>query len=144
MYKYLVPLFLVAALSGCASVPMGDVRQDTALKTFAAKPGQAGLYIYRNETFGSAVRMEVAVDGQPLGQTAPQTYLYKELPPGRHTVSAKAENQETLTIDMAPGKLYYVWQEVKMGLLYARTQLHLVGEAEGRKGVMDSKLAVGQ
>ena len=34
--------------------------------------------------------------------------------------------------------------EVKMGLLYARTKLTLVGEEEGRKGVLECQLAAGQ
>lgn len=28
-----------------------------------------------------------------------------------------------------------------MGVFYARTKLHLVGEAEGKKGVLETKLA---
>ncbi len=137
-------IFIATTLIGCASVPMGDAKQDAELKSFAAKPGVAGLFIYRNESFGAAIRMDIEVDGKPLGQTAAKTYFYKEVPPGRHTVTSKAENTDSIEIDTVGGKLYYIWQEVKMGLLYARTKLSLVGEDEGRKGVLESQLAVGQ
>ena len=85
--------------------------------------------------------MDVAVDGKPIGQTAAKTYLYKELTPGKHTVTSSAENTDSVDIDAKPGTLSYIWQEVKMGVLYARTQLHLVSEAEGKKGVLESSLA---
>jgi hypothetical protein len=138
-------LFLAAVaavnLVGCASVQMGDARQDAALKTFAAPADKAGLYIYRNETMGAAVKMDVTLDGKAIGQTAAKTFLYKEITPGKHVVASVAENSDMVEVDAKPGKLYYVWQEVKMGLMYARTKLHLVEEAAGKAGVQESKLA---
>lgn len=85
--------------------------------------------------------MDVELDGQAIGQTAANTYLYKELTPGKHTITSKAENSDVVEIDAKPGTLSYVWQEVKMGILYARTKLHVVDEAEGKKGVLETKLA---
>ncbi|AJQ52800.1 TPA: hypothetical protein F3L15_14955 [Aeromonas hydrophila] len=38
------------------------------------------------------------------------------------------------------GKNYYVWQEVKMGLLMTLSKLGQVSERKGRKGVMGNKL----
>lgn len=139
--KTFAALVLVAGIAGCASVPMGDAQQDAALKSFATKPDVAGVYIYRNENFGSAIRMSISLDGQPVGRTAAKTFLYKEVAPGKHTVSSKSENNDTLEIDTVGGQLYYIWQEVKMGLTYARTKLHLVSEEEGKKGVLETRLA---
>jgi hypothetical protein len=141
MKKMFVAAVLASSLVGCASVPMGDAKQDAALKTFSVPADKAGVYIYRNESMGAAVKMDVEVDGKVIGQTAANTYLYKEVAPGKHTVSSKAENTDTIEIDAKPGTLTYVWQEVKMGLMYARTKLNLVGEAEGKKGVLETKLA---
>ena len=141
MKNLLIAAALASSLFGCASVPMGDAKQDAALKTFSIPADKAGIYVYRNESFGAAVKMDVELDGKPIGQTAANTYLYKEVSPGKHTVSSKAENTDTVEIDAKPGSLNYVWQEVKMGLLYARTKLHLVSEADGKKGVLETKLA---
>lgn len=141
MKRMFVSAVLASSLVGCASVPMGDAKQDAALKTFSVPADKAGVYIYRNESMGAAVKMDVEVDGKAIGQTAANTYLYKEVAPGKHTVSSKAENTDTIEIDAKPGTLTYVWQEVKMGLMYARTKLNLVDEAEGKKGVLETKLA---
>ena len=141
--KKLISVAVIAlAISGCASVPMGDPKQNAALKTFQVAPDKAGIYIYRNESMGGAVKMDVAVDGQPIGQTAANTYLFKEVTPGKHTVSSTAENTDTLVVDVKQGTLAYIWQEVKMGVLYARTKLHLVPEEQGKKGVQETNLAV--
>lgn len=144
MKKWLVISVVAMALTGCASVPMGDEKQDRALKTFTVTPDKAGLYIYRNESMGAGVKMAVSVDGQTIGQTAARTYLFKEISPGRHTVSSVAENTDSLEINARPGTLTYIWQEVKMGMLYARSKLHLVDEETGRQGVRESRLATGR
>jgi len=142
--KLLAACFLASLLVGCASVPMGDAKKDAELKSFTAKKDVAGIYIYRNESIGAAVRMDVEVDGKPIGQTAAKTYFYTEVAPGTHTIISKSENDDSIRIDTVAGKLYYVWQEVKMGILYARTKLHQVGEDEGRKGVLETNLAANQ
>ncbi len=141
MNKILLAAFITSTLVGCASVPMGDAKQDAAAKTFTAPTDKAGVYIYRNESMGAAVKMDVDLDGTAIGQTVANTFLYKEVTPGKHTIVSKAENDDTIEIDAEPGKLNYVWQEVKMGVLYARTKLHLVDEAEGKKGVLETQLA---
>lgn len=143
MKKVVMPLVAVAALvvSGCASVPMGDPARDAALKTFTVAQDKAGIYVYRNESMGAAVKMDVTVDGMHIGQTAAKTYFYKEVTPGKHVIASTAENTDTLEVDLKPGTLAFVWQEVKMGLMYARNKLHLVSEEEGKKGVQETTLA---
>ena len=141
MKRLLLAAFFALSLVGCASVNMGDPKQDAAAKTFQAPQSNAGVYIYRNESMGAAVKMDVTVDGQPIGQTVAKTFLYKEVAPGKHTITSKAENTETLEIDAKPGVLYYVWQEVKMGFMYARNKLQLVDETTGKKGVLETSLA---
>ncbi len=145
MFRNFALISLVTiTLVGCASVPMGDPKKDAELKSFTQKPGVAGLFIYRNESFAPAIRMDVEVDGKPIGQTAAKTYFYKEVAPGKHTVTSKSENTDSIEIETVAGKLYYIWQEVKMGLLYARTKLTLVDEEEGKNGVLGSQLAASQ
>jgi len=141
MKKLFASVFLAVALVGCASVPMGDEKQDAALKTFTIAPDKSGVYIYRNETIGTAIKMDVMLDGLAIGQTAAKTYLYKEVAPGKHTLTSKSENTDSLDIEVRPGTLTFIWQEVKMGVLYARTRLHWVGIEEGKKGVLETKLA---
>jgi hypothetical protein len=141
--KFLPSIIVVALLlSACASVPKGDPTQDTALKTFTVPAEKASLYVYRNESMGAGVKMNVTLDGKPLGSTAAKTYLYAEVEPGQHKLSSEAENTSELSIDTVAGKAYYVWQEVKMGVLYARNKLQLVDEKTGQDGVKESNLTV--
>jgi hypothetical protein len=127
---------------GCASVQLAPEEVDAAAKKFSAPPaGHANLYVYRNENFGSAIRMNVNLDGVVLGDTAAKTFLYTPIPEGTHTIVSKAENDSTSVIDARAGGSYFVWQEVKMGLWSARSELQQVEEKEGRAAVLECKLA---
>lgn len=141
MKSLIAVVALALSLVGCASVNMGDAKQDAALKTFAAPKDKTGVYIYRNESMGAAIKMSVELDGKAIGQTAANTYLYKEVTPGKHTFTSMAENDSSIDVDAKPGALLYIWQEVKMGLLGARSKLQLVDQAQGQKGVQETKLA---
>jgi hypothetical protein len=56
-------------------------------------------------------------------------------------VSSIAENTSLLRVTAEAGKAYFVWQEVKMGLWMARSQLQQVNDEVGRKGVGECKRA---
>lgn len=80
-----------------------------------------------------------------IGQSAANTYFYKEVVPGKHKIESLTEGSENkVEIDVKAGTLTYIWQEVKMGMWAAASKLHLVSPEQGKKGVMETKLAVTQ
>ncbi len=141
LIKYGLATVAVMVLVGCASVPMGSAEEDAKAKAFVPPPDKAALYIYRNETFGAAVPMNLSINGRNIGQSVSKTYFQFNVVPGRYSVESTAENVAELKLQMEPGKNYFVWQEVKMGMWMARSQLHQVDETTGRAGVQESKLA---
>ena len=141
MKQMILAAWMALSLVGCASVDMASSQQDADAKKFSNQKGNAVVYIYRNEMLGTTINMNVEIDGHIIGTTAPKTYLYKEIKPGTHTITSKAENDHSIVIDAKPGAVYYVWQEVKIGILRERTKLHLVSETEGKRGVSETKLA---
>jgi uncharacterized protein YceK len=144
MLSRLVAVTALAAVvlaSGCASVQMASEQQDSAAKSYAVKPGTANIYVYRNEQMGAAIKMPVALNGKLVGDTAAKTYLLLQVPPGSHTIVSKTENDATLAVNAQAGRNYFVWQEVKMGMMTARSLLHLVDEPTGKAGVAECKLA---
>lgn len=143
--KLFSTILIAAALSigGCASVPMASLERDAAAKSFAVRPDKSNIYVYRNESFGAAVKLPIVLDGQAVGDTAAKTYLLLEVAPGRHTLVSKSENDSVLPLTTVPGKNYFVWQEIKMGMFSPRTALHLVEEPAGQSAVKECKLIEG-
>ncbi len=141
-YSFLgVALLLLSIVSGCASVPMASSDEDAKAKSFTVPANKSSIYVYRNESFGGAIPMTVSLDGKLAGQSGPKTYFMWEVEPGSHEVASIAENTSTLKLNTEAGKVYYVWQEVKMGLWMPRSLLQEVDPETGKKGVAECKRA---
>lgn len=135
---------LCLSLVGCASVPMADTQDDRDAKRFSPAPDMSAIYIYRNEFVGAAIKMPVVLDGRQLGKTVAHSYLYKEVPPGKHIITADGENTDLLKIETRAGQTIFIHQEVKMGFAVARSGMRVVDAAEGKAGVLECKLIESQ
>lgn len=140
----LAVLATILFVSGCASVPMAPASQDAALKTFAPPPeGVAGVYIYRNSFIGQAIKKNLYLNGEFLGQSANKTYFYRQVEPGEHTVSTESEfSDNALRFVAQDGLNYFIRQYIKMGVIVGGANVELVPEDEGKEGVLSSGLAL--
>ncbi len=127
-------------LSGCAAPLIASQDKDIAAKDFLPPKDKSSLYIYRNESFGGAVGMAVTLNGKGLGETGAKTFFRINLPAGNFTVGSHAENYSDTQLTTEVGKNYFVWQEVKMGIWKARSELKQVDDKTGKAGVLESKL----
>lgn len=146
MYKKLSVLLVLLAslyLTGCASVPMASGEKDTQMKAFSVPAeGKGGMYIYRNSRIGGALKKSVYIDDQLIGETAAMTYFYRDVEPGKRKVSTESEfSNNDLLVDIKGGVNHFVRQYIKLGLVVGGANLEVVSEEEGRKGVLESKLA---
>lgn len=142
---YLLSALVVAAwMSGCAHVPMAPPAQDMAMKKFNPPTnGKSGVYIYRNSSFGAALKKSVYIDGNYLGETGPNVYFYTEINPGKHVFSTESEfSPNSLKLRTLADKLYFIRQYIKMGLFVGGANLEVMSKAEGEKGVLECKLAL--
>jgi hypothetical protein len=143
--KSIVLLVLVFSvyIAGCATVPMASDEEDVARKEFAAPPqDSAGLYIYRNSTLGGALKKNVYVDGEFIGESAPKTYFYVVVKPGSHVLSTESEfSDNSLELHAESGQNYFIRQYIKFGVFVGGANLELVSEEEGKEGVLECKLA---
>lgn len=135
-------------MQGCASVPMSSPDQDLALKRFDPPPaGMAGLYIFRNSIFGVDQKRSISVDSQLLGKTASYIYFHTYLTPGQHIISTESSKKDSdLKIYFEPGVNYFVEQYIRDEFpeFFVGSGLRLVSAEEGKKGVLESKLALNQ
>ena len=119
---------------------MASTGADTAAKQFSPLPDKANVFIYRSEIIGSAIKMGLYLNDAPIVQTVAKTYTNLQLAPGQYRIRSHAENNSELTLDAKAGEIYFIWQEVKMGIMSARCSLKLVDAETGRKGVNSCKL----
>jgi len=137
--KVFILVISLVVLTGCVGVVKAPPALDAKAKEFKPDPATSQVYVYRNETLGGAIAMDITVDGKLAGETGPNSYFKFNLPAGEHTIRSQGD-QSVLKLVTQLGKLYFVWQEVKMGFFSANSELKLVSEADGKLGVMESVL----
>ena len=141
---FVVVLIFTSWLSGCATVPMAPSSQDQAMKAFnPPAKGMSGLYIFRDSSLGGALLKSIYIDGKFLGESGPNVYFYTEVKPGEHTLSTESEFSENhLKLATEAGKQYFIRQYIKMGLFVGGANFEIVPAGEGKKAVMECKLAI--
>jgi hypothetical protein len=131
-------------LAGCASVPTQDAAQSEKAKLFAApSSGNAGLYIFRSGGLGAALKKDIWVDGECLGESAPNVFFFREVTGDKeHKISTESEfSPNDLAITTVSGKIYYVRQYIKFGVFVGGANLEVVDEDKARKEIAKMKLA---
>jgi len=145
MNNKILTLMAISVLSvGCASVPMESAEKTASLKQFSVpSDGKAGLYIYRYGNFGAALKKDVWVDGECLGQTAPNIFFYTEVDGNsEHKISTESEfSPNDLSVTTESGKNYFINQYIKLGLVTGGAGLELVDEQKGKEKIKGLGLA---
>lgn len=130
---------LLLGLGGCASIVKAPEHLDKQAKEFKINPNVSQVYLYRNETLGAALSMPVTVDGKLAGTTGANSYFKFNLPAGEHVFTSQGD-ESVLKIKTELGKQYFIWQEVKMGMLSGGSKLQLVSASQGKNGVLECSL----
>ncbi|WP_372881390.1 DUF2846 domain-containing protein [Psychromonas sp.] len=146
MKKVLVATVLTATfLSGCSSVPMESRELTKSVQSFnTPSVDNSGIYVYRKDTFvGAALKKDILIDGECIGETAKGVFFYREVPGNRdHVVSTESEfSNNDLTIHTESGELYFVEQYIKMGVFVGGAGIKQVDRKVGEKEVLKLNLA---
>lgn len=146
MNKVIAAVVVTASLmGGCTSVPMETKEKSEQAKQFnAPAEGKAGLYVYRSGNFGGALKKDVWLNGECIGETAPNMFFYEEVNGDReHKVSTESEfSANDLVIKTKKGQNYFVSQFIKMGVFVGGAGVELVDENKGKKEISKLEMAI--
>lgn len=143
--KILLPAILALTFVGCASVPQATPQlSQQAKKLDAPTEGKAAVYVYRsNSVLGAALKKDVWIDGECLGETARGTFFLKEVEGNqKHTISTESDfSPNHLTLNTEAGKQYFIQQYIKPGVITGGANLKQVDLETGKKAIAGYKFA---
>ncbi len=146
-------LWAALILAGCAAhVPLADLEQDSASKTFAAPSGKALIYVVREKRVDTgkmfrvverATLFRISLDRRDQGDLSDGTYYVFTVDPGLHSVTATGrENQESIQIQANVGSVYFVSVRARIGGKdFAPVNVSLLSDDTGKAAVRASKMA---
>lgn len=145
MLKKIILISFVSLLfSGCASVPMESPEVANKAKEFnAPTEGKSGLYIYRAGGPGTALKKDILVNGECVGESAPNVFFYHEVDGDKeHKVSTESEfSPNDLMITTKSGINYFIEQYIKLGVFVGGANLKVVDENTGKAVVSNLGMA---
>jgi hypothetical protein len=145
MNKTLFAIFTTAFLfTGCASVPVANQELTASAKQFKQPDqGKSGLYIYRTGGLGAALKKDIKINGNCIGETAPNVFFHEEVRGDQeYIISTESEfSPNDLKLQAKSGENYFIKQYMRPGLVVAGAGLKLVDNAEGQKAIQKLKLA---
>ena len=139
MCKQMLLVVLVTFLfTGCASVPMESKEESDYAKEFNPPAnGKSGLYIYRGGGPGTALKKDIWVNDECIGESAPNVFFYIEVEGDKeHKVSTESEfSPNDLIVKVKHGLNYFIKQYIKFGVFVGGANLEVVDEKEGKEDV---------
>ena len=125
MKTYLLPIIPgLVLLTTIACAPPASMVSKTPPASLAAvtpEPGKAALVISRTTSFGGAIAFRTYLDKTYIGSTRGKSYFMKtNVEPGEKHVSSWGENGVAVKVPFAPDKVYFLQQNVSLGMWKAR------------------------
>lgn len=138
-------LMTALIMTGCASVPMADTQTSEQIKRFnPPSTGKSGVYVYRDSFVGKALKKDIYVDGNCLGESADKVFFYTEVDGDKpHILATESEFSENLlTLNAISGKNHFIRQYIKLGVFVGGANLEEVDETTGKAAISKLNLAV--
>ncbi|HYC47284.1 MAG TPA: hypothetical protein VED01_17550 [Burkholderiales bacterium] len=136
-------LLLAVFLSACAPLPPSPA--DLEAKRFEQVAGKAVIYLVRDYPDFTREVATVMLDDQMMGSTYPGTYFRWVVEPGRHQIRGYAGDNGSITVDVAPDRMYFVQQTVTRFFHgFAQSMFRVIPEPYGRAAVARAELVGGR
>lgn len=142
--KTLLVMGVVSILGGCASVPMESKEASAQAKRFdAPEDGNAGLYVYRDSFIGKALKKDIWINDDCLGESASDVFFYTQLPGDQeHKISTESEfSPNSVRLMLERGKNYFVRQYIKFGAFVGGADLEVIEPEKAQASIAKLELA---
>lgn len=141
IHSFIILLVFAALLSGCATsmvVPLKEHGPYSAVKN----PDKGLIFVYRESaTFGLLRGMYIQANGKRIGALNSGTFFVHEADRGPVRISVEdwIQGDRSRTIEVEPGKEYYIRGYLSMGFPDAEPRIEIVHDLEGKEAIKGLK-----
>lgn len=127
----LIPV-LALLLAACAS---GPKYSEVASGFAELDPAQGRIYVYRPSSFGAAVRPDVRLNGEVVGEAISHGFFFVDRAPGDYTISTSTEVDRSLSFILNAGQTRYVRLGISIGFVVGHVFPELVESSQGEEEI---------
>jgi hypothetical protein len=127
MWNLAVVALGALTLGACASTSARFMAEVAPPQPIVAPPGQAMVVFVRPSNLAFAVSANILDEsGRFLGDIPAKGHFAAPMPPGRHMLVIWAENTDAMTVNLLPGRIYFVEVYASMGAWSAHMHLRAI------------------
>ncbi len=139
--RLLAATLLVAALSACAT-GIGYTEYQPKIPALGADVGR--IYFYRPSALGAAIRPDVLLNNDKVGEAIAHGFFYVDRSPGNYEVTTTTEVKRTLSLVLEKGQTRYVRFSISLGFFAGHVYGELVEPDVGLAEIQDCKYTGGK
>ena len=102
------------------------------------------IFFYRPSAFGVALRPDVLLNGDKVGEAIAWGFFYVDRPPGHYEVLTSTEVDRTLTFVLEPGQTRFVRFSTSVGFFVGHVYGELIDLEVGLSEIQDCKYTGGE
>jgi len=134
-----ISIVIVALLLGaCATGPKFTEYKDQIPKL---STDQGRIFFYRTTAFGAALKPNVLLNDQVVGESTAQGFFYVDRDPGQYTAVTATEVTRKASFVLEKGQTRYIRFGVNMGFFVGHVYPELVDEQVGQAEIVECKYA---
>jgi hypothetical protein len=124
-------VFVFLTLLGCAH---GPKYEEVANSLPKIEGNKARVFFYRESQFGGAYQPDVLVNKNVVGTAKPKGVFYRDLPPGKYTITTTMAQGTEVSLSVAPREEKYVRLTYRFGF---KVYPEIVENGAGQKEIND-------
>jgi hypothetical protein len=135
--KFILFLVLALALGACAT--SGPKFSEYKSKIPQAARDTGRIYFYRPSAFGAAIRPNVVLNNETVGQATSYGFFYVDRAPGDYIVVTRTEVERKASFTLEKGQTCYIRFGVGLGFFVGHVYPELVDEATALPEISECK-----
>ncbi len=141
LFRIIAWCALLLTVASCASgLKFTQVNPTTAPKN--ADLGR--IFFYRPSSFGAAIRPDVLLNGEKVGEAISWGFFYVDRPPGNYEVVTSTEVKRKVAFVLEKGQTRYVRFSVSFGFLVGHVYGELIDENVALSEIQESRYTGGE
>ncbi len=135
-------LIVTVSLASCAASGPKFIEYQTEMAF--SNPELGRIFFYRTSALGAALRPDVLLNGEKVGEAIARGFFYVDRPPGEYVVVTSTEVTRKVSFILEKGQTRYIKFSVSMGFFVGHVYGKLVDESVGLSEIKDCSYTGGK
>ncbi|MBI4621431.1 MAG: DUF2846 domain-containing protein [Desulfobacterales bacterium] len=140
--RFALLVVTVSFLASCATTGPKFLEYQTQMAS--SKPELGRIYFYRPSSFGAALRPDVLLNGEKVGEAIAWGFFYIDRPPGEYVAVTSTEVTRKASFILEKGQTRYIKFSVSMGFFVGHVYGKLVDESVALSEIRDCRYTGGK